>query len=108
MSAPGIHACTLGWPEIPSDAVDNLCGALGRSAEHLTEDLGQVTCADCLRAIAEWGLHRAQVACGLALQLGRLQVERDVLRADLDGTLELLGPLMAERMLAKAGVGVAR
>lgn len=73
-SCPGwraIHACTLGWPEIESDAIDNLCGALGRVAEELTEDLGKVTCADCLRAIAEWGLLQGQILCGVAFALGQ-------------------------------------
>jgi len=55
-----MHACALGFPEVPSDAIDNLCGALGRSAEMLTEDLDKVTCPDCLRAIAAWGLKRAE------------------------------------------------
>jgi hypothetical protein len=65
-----MHACTLGWPEVPSDAMDNLCGRLGLFAEELTEDLAKVMCLDCLRAIAEWGQHQGQAACGLAFDYG--------------------------------------
>lgn len=80
-SCPGwkaVHASALGWPEIESDASDNLCRALGRVAEELTEDLEKVTCPDCLRAIAEWGLLQGQVLCGVAFALGQgLRVRRD-------------------------------
>lgn len=104
MSPPILHATTLAFPEVESDAFDNLCGSLGLMAEDLTDELGEVTCPDCLRAIAAWGQLHAQAACGLALAFGQLQAERAVARADLDACIAMLGSELAVKVLRRAGL----
>lgn len=78
---PVVHACAVDFPEVESDAIDNLCGALGLMAEQLSGNLEEVTCPECLRAIARWGQAQGQATCGLALALGRqvasLDTDRD-------------------------------
>jgi len=99
---PVLHATTLAFPEVESDAFDNLCGSLGLMAEELTDELAEVTCPDCLRAIAAWGQDQGQAACGLAFDFGALAVTHAVTRADLDGTVRLLGRKVAADLLADA------
>lgn len=72
---PVVHACSLEFPEVVSESIDNLCGALGVMAEQLEGDLERINCPACLRMIAEAGERRCQEACGSALEAGRLAGE---------------------------------
>jgi hypothetical protein len=80
---PIMHACSLDFPEVVSEAIDVLCGTCFVFAEEMTEDLDQVTCVHCLRMIAEAGEQRGQEGCGLAFEMGRAWKRPDDLASAL-------------------------
>lgn len=64
------HATALGFPEVEAKSPSHLCAPRPAPGDRFTDNMDDVTCTACLRALAGWGQRQGQAACGLAMDYG--------------------------------------